>query len=40
MKTNANQLLRQVDALLDIAKLEAGSMRLDVESGNLGRLLA
>jgi signal transduction histidine kinase len=40
MATNARRLLRQVDALLDGAKLDAGRLRLDPESGHIGRLLA
>lgn len=40
MATNARRLLRQVDALLDVAKLESGRLRLEPAPGNLGRLLA
>jgi signal transduction histidine kinase len=40
MATNARRLLRQVDTLLDVAKLESGRLRLEPSSGNLGRLLA
>ncbi len=40
MKTNANRLLRQVDALLDIAKIESGSLRLEATEGNVGEMLA
>ena len=40
MATNARRLLRQVNALLDGAKLESGRLRLEPEEGNLGRLLA
>ena len=39
MGTNARRLLRQVDALLDVAKLESGRLRLEPAPGNLGRLL-
>lgn len=38
--TNSRRLLRQVNALLDGAKLESGRLRLEPEPGNLGRLLA
>jgi signal transduction histidine kinase len=40
MATNARRLLRQVNALLDGAKLESGRLRLEPEEGNLGKLLA
>lgn len=40
MRTNARRLLRQVDALLEGARLESGRLRLDPQSDNLGRLLA
>jgi signal transduction histidine kinase len=40
MSVNARRLLRQVDALLDVAKLESGRLRLEPAPGNLGRLLA
>jgi signal transduction histidine kinase len=40
MATNARRLLRQVDTLLDVAKLESGKLRLEPSPGNLGRLLA
>lgn len=40
MVTNARRLLRQVDALLDGAKLESGRLRLEPQPGNLGALLA
>ncbi len=40
MATNARRLLRQVNALLDGAKLESGRLRLEPEEGNLGTLLA
>jgi signal transduction histidine kinase len=40
MAANARRLLRQVDALLDGAKLESGRLRLESEPANLGRLLA
>jgi signal transduction histidine kinase len=39
MATNARRLLRQVDALLEGAKLEAGRLRLEPEPGNAGGLL-
>jgi len=40
MGTNARRLLRQVDALLDVAKLESGRLRLETMPVDLGRLLA
>jgi signal transduction histidine kinase len=40
MSVNARRLLRQVDALLDVAKLESGRLRLEPAPGNLGHLLA
>jgi signal transduction histidine kinase len=40
MATNARRLLRQVDALLDGAKLESGRLRLEPAPGNVGQLLA
>jgi signal transduction histidine kinase len=40
MSVNARRLLRQVDALLDVAKLESGRLRLEPSPGNLGHLLA
>ena len=40
MITNAHRLLRQVDALLESARLESGRLRLEPEPGNLGRLLS
>ncbi len=40
MGANARRLLRQVNTLLDVAKLEAGRLRLDIGDQNLGRLLA
>jgi signal transduction histidine kinase len=40
MSTNARRLLRQVNALLDGAKLESGRLRLEPSEGNLGKLLA
>ncbi|HEV2855094.1 MAG TPA: ATP-binding protein [Thermoanaerobaculia bacterium] len=40
MSTNARRLLRQVNALLDGAKLESGRLRLEPSEGNLGQLLA
>ena len=40
MATNSRRLLRQVNALLDGAKLESGRLRLEPAPGNLGRLLA
>jgi signal transduction histidine kinase len=39
MSTNARRLLRQVNALLDGAKLESGRLRLEPSEGNLGTLL-
>jgi signal transduction histidine kinase len=40
MATNARRLLRQVDALLDVAKLESGRLRLEPMTADLGRLLS
>ncbi|MFL6197256.1 MAG: ATP-binding protein [Thermoanaerobaculia bacterium] len=40
MASNARRLLRQVNAILDGAKLESGRLRLETSRGNLGRLLA
>ena len=40
MASNSRRLLRQVNALLDGAKLESGRLRLEPEPGNLGALLA
>ena len=40
MITNAHRLLRQVDALLESARLESGRLRLEPEPGNLGKLLS
>ncbi|HWN43845.1 MAG TPA: histidine kinase dimerization/phospho-acceptor domain-containing protein, partial [Thermoanaerobaculia bacterium] len=40
MITNAHRLLRQVDALLESARLESGRLRLEPEGGNLGTLLS
>jgi signal transduction histidine kinase len=40
MEANARRLLRQVNALLDGAKLESGRLRLEPAPGNLGVLLA
>jgi signal transduction histidine kinase len=40
METNARRLLRQVNALLDGAKLESGRLRLEPEPGNVGAFLA
>ncbi len=40
METNTRRLLRQVDALLDIAKLESGRLKLEAAEGELGELLA
>jgi len=40
MITNAHRLLRQVDALLESARLESGRLRLEPEPGNVGTLLA
>jgi signal transduction histidine kinase len=40
MATNARRLLRQVNALLEGAKLESGRLRLEPVDGNLGPLLA
>jgi signal transduction histidine kinase len=39
MESNARRLLRQVNALLDGAKLESGRLRLEPAPGNLGELL-
>jgi signal transduction histidine kinase len=39
MITNARRLLRQVDALLETARLESGRLLLEPAPGNLGRLL-
>ena len=40
MGTNARRLLRQVNALLDIAKMESGRLQLEAEEADLGELLA
>jgi signal transduction histidine kinase len=40
MITNARRLLRQVDALLETARLESGRLRLQPSPGNVGRLLS
>jgi len=40
MGTNARRLLRQVEALLEGARLESGRLRLHPQPGHLGRLLA
>jgi signal transduction histidine kinase len=40
MSTNARRLLRQVEALLEGARLESGRLRLEPRPGHLGRLLA
>ncbi|HEY2293428.1 MAG TPA: ATP-binding protein [Thermoanaerobaculia bacterium] len=40
MASNSRRLLRQVNALLDGAKLESGRLRLELATGNLGALLA
>ncbi|MFL6291716.1 MAG: ATP-binding protein [Thermoanaerobaculia bacterium] len=40
MITNAHRLLRQVEALLESARLESGRLRLEPEPGNVGALLA
>ena len=40
MASNSRRLLRQVNALLDGAKLESGRLRLELSTGNLGALLA
>ena len=40
MASNSRRLLRQVNALLDGAKLESGRLRLEPAPGNLGALLA
>jgi signal transduction histidine kinase len=40
MITNAHRLLRQVDALLESARVESGRLRLEPEPGNMGALLA
>ncbi|MGV8081061.1 MAG: ATP-binding protein [Syntrophales bacterium] len=39
METNARRLLRQVNALLDFAKLDAGKLEFTYERGNLGEIL-
>ncbi|HWM93851.1 MAG TPA: ATP-binding protein [Thermoanaerobaculia bacterium] len=39
MISNARRLLRQVDALLESARLESGRLRLEPEEGNIGELL-
>lgn len=39
MAVNSRRLLRQVDALLDMAKLESGRLRLEPAVGDLGSLL-
>ncbi len=39
MRTNATRLLRQVNALLDIAKLESGSLDLATERVDVGELI-
>jgi signal transduction histidine kinase len=39
MASNSRRLLRQVNALLDGAKLESGRLRLEPATGNLGTLL-
>ncbi len=39
MKTNARRLLRQVNALLDVAKLEAGRLAFEPTMGDLSELL-
>jgi signal transduction histidine kinase len=39
MITNARRLLRQVDVLLETARLESGRLRLEPSAGNVGRLL-
>jgi signal transduction histidine kinase len=40
MITNARRLLRQVEALLEAARLESGRLRLEPSPGNVGRLLS
>jgi len=40
MASNSRRLLRQVNALLDGAKLESGRLRLEPAPGNVGALLA
>jgi signal transduction histidine kinase len=40
MSSNARRLLRQVDALLEGARLESGRLRLQPRPDNLGRVLA
>ncbi|MES1245662.1 MAG: HAMP domain-containing sensor histidine kinase [Acidobacteriota bacterium] len=40
MIRNARKLLRQVDALLETARLESGRLYLEPSAGNVGRLLA
>ena len=39
MEANARRLLRQVNTLLDFAKMDAGRLRCNFSRGNLGRLL-
>jgi len=39
MQNNANRLLRQVDALLDLARLESGRLQLEPQKGNLEPIL-
>jgi signal transduction histidine kinase len=39
MVANANRLLRQVNMLLDISKLDAGRLRCDPQDGNIGSIL-
>ena len=39
MGQNARRLLRQVEALLDIARLQSGRLRLQASDGNLGQQL-
>jgi signal transduction histidine kinase len=39
MSANARRLLRQVNALLDLSKADAGRLRLDLASGSIGALV-
>jgi len=39
MENNARRLLRQVNVLLDFARIDAGRIECNYESGNLGRIL-
>ena len=39
MEANARRLLRQVNSLLDFAKMDAGKLKCQYQTGNLGQLL-